>query len=479
VDLDTIFSIQSTSKNISATAIMLAVQRGRLDLDTPIVTWLPDFTVRSRFESSPERKITLRHLLSHRAGFTHEAPVGNNFDPGFPSFEAHVRSISRTWLRAPVGKRYYYSNLGFDLAGYVLQTVSGKPFAECLKESIFDPLGMAHATAATDAYVQRSNRATGHAQGFDTVPLEIPIIPSGGVYASARDIAAYLLFHLNRGRVGGRPLLEPWLWNEMHSFSFPGPYSLGVAGGDLRFGDTDIRMLNHTGSGMGFGCNFRFYPQAGLGFAVLFNQMAGGAYTLCSALADEILSRRYGQKKPRISITDSPPMNVSPTELEKFVGSWTGRGISMDLDLEKGALATRRGAGRVPVHVTSPVDVVIPPERQGDDATELRYLPPQNGAQACLLSLLGDGHLDYNDGPHDPSGPNRSDWNAFLGDYELQQWGQRVGKVSIHLKNGYLYLDALRLVVELEPGLFFTSDNEAVDFRGNVPTWGSIPLRRA
>ena len=90
VNADTIFSVQSMSKLFTATAVMQAVAAGRLDLDEPITTYLPDFTVHSAFEEHPERKITLRMLLSHTAGFTHEAPVGNNneLDPG--DFESHV-----------------------------------------------------------------------------------------------------------------------------------------------------------------------------------------------------------------------------------------------------------------------------------------------------------------------------------------------------------------------------------------------------
>src|SRR5688572_21498911 len=102
VDATTIFSIQSTSKHFTATAIMLAVQKGLLDLDVPITTYVPDFSVHSRFERDPQKKMTLRLLLSHRAGFTHEAPVGSNFDAASPSFDAHMRSISDTWLRYPV-----------------------------------------------------------------------------------------------------------------------------------------------------------------------------------------------------------------------------------------------------------------------------------------------------------------------------------------------------------------------------------------
>ena len=102
VSADSIFSVQSMSKLFTATAVMQAVAAGRLDLDAPITTYLPGFTVHSAFEKHPERKITLRMLLSHTAGFAHEAPVGNNndLDPG--TFDAHVRSISDTWLRFPV-----------------------------------------------------------------------------------------------------------------------------------------------------------------------------------------------------------------------------------------------------------------------------------------------------------------------------------------------------------------------------------------
>src|SRR5579859_3558210 len=106
---DTIFSLQSTSKLFTTLGVMRAVQAGRLSLDVPITTYLPEFTVHSIFEEHPERKITLRNLLAHTAGFTHEAPVGNNWDADAASFDAHLRSISDTWLRFPVGTGYAYS----------------------------------------------------------------------------------------------------------------------------------------------------------------------------------------------------------------------------------------------------------------------------------------------------------------------------------------------------------------------------------
>ena len=159
---DTIFSIQSMSKTFTATGVMVAVQDGLVDLDAPITTYIPNFRVNSRFEINPQEKMTLRHLLSHRAGFTHEAPIGNNNYPDFPSFEAHIESISDTWLRYPVGQRYCYSNLGIDLAGYILQVVSGKPFVQYMKEEVLGPIGMKNSSFDWNAIRNSENRAIGH-----------------------------------------------------------------------------------------------------------------------------------------------------------------------------------------------------------------------------------------------------------------------------------------------------------------------------
>ena len=156
------FSVQSMSKTFTATAVMQAVQAGLLDLDVPITTYLPDFTVHSAFEAHPERQITLRMLLSHTAGFTHEAPLGNNYEPEPGDFDAHVRSISDTWLRFPVGTGYAYSNLGIDLAGYILEQVSNKPFPDVMRDSLLAPLGMDHSTFDRARVHATADRAMGH-----------------------------------------------------------------------------------------------------------------------------------------------------------------------------------------------------------------------------------------------------------------------------------------------------------------------------
>jgi CubicO group peptidase (beta-lactamase class C family) len=173
---DTIFSVQSTSKTFTAVGVLLAVQDGLLDLDAPITIYLPDFTVHSISQEHPERKITLRMLLSLTVGFTHEAPVGNNFDLGPVSFDEHVKSISETWLRFPVGTGYAYSNLGISFTGYILQKVSGKPFAQYMHDRLLVPLGMRNSCFDMDKIRDNPNRAIGHTKAFQQVPLDIPCL---------------------------------------------------------------------------------------------------------------------------------------------------------------------------------------------------------------------------------------------------------------------------------------------------------------
>jgi CubicO group peptidase (beta-lactamase class C family) len=271
---DTLFSIQSMSKAFTATGVMLAVQDGLLDLDEPITTYLPHFTVNSTFELRPESKITLRHLLGHTAGFTHEAPVGNNWDADADSFDGHIRSISDTWLRFPVGTGYAYSNLGIDLAGYILQQVTGRPFADWERDRLLQPLGMTGSSFDADVIRAVDERAVGHDEGRSGY-VPVPMVPAGGMYASADDLARFLQFQLGHGSIDGKQVLEPALLDEMLTVQYPERserygYGLGVARtGWYRGRNADL--FSHGGGGFGFLADLWWLPELQLGIAVLTN----------------------------------------------------------------------------------------------------------------------------------------------------------------------------------------------------------------
>ncbi len=399
----TIFSIQSMSKTFTGTAMMTAVRDGLLDLDAPITKYLPDFTVNSRFEEHPEQKITLRLLLSHTAGFTHEAPVGNNFDTTCPSFEEHIRSISQTWLKFPVGQGNSYSNLGVDLAGYILQRVTGKALAEAMRERIFAPLDMPYSSMDMAVIRKNLNRAIGHQFGVERVPLEIPILAAGGVYTNAQDLSRFVQFHLNRGRVGDKQILDGKILDVMYGQAGGPPLAIGKGK------NHDSVYYFHGGGGFGFLTNMMWYPEYGIGAIELTNS---AHHTIQGKISGELLDELINQK-----------------------------------------LVTKRS-------------IPAPP------AVAAKTNPPQAA-------------------PSFEPTPYKDEWAKYLGHYDIirKSWGlfwwARIGEffgigrtsVDVQKKDGFLIFDGTKLL-EYKPGLFFSPDGEAIDFRGEVPTWRNLKLKR-
>ncbi len=401
VTADTPFSIQSMSKVFTATAVMLAVQEGLVDLDTPISEYLPNFQINSVFESNPAEKITLRHLLSHTAGFTHEAPLGNNYNSNVVSFEDHVASIQQTWLKFPVGEGYGYSNLGIDLAAYILQVRSGMPFTQYVQQKLLDPLGMVNSTYNLEAIKNNPGKAVGQASILTKWPL-CPLLGSGGLYSTANDIARYIQFLSNAGKVDGNQLLDNAMLETMgtaqYSASAKAKYGLGI-GIDRAF---NTLILYHGGGGFGFGSLLVWYPELKLGLVWLTNSNDNDLQDL---LNDQFL-----------------------------------------VDLVTVAVDT---------YTLRVVQNTLPPTKffTPDDVQPL--------TSDDLEKTIADLALQTS-----PESINR--WKRFTGIYSAYAFGI-VGEIHrIHLENDSLYFDDQKLY-EVQPGLFFSPDGEALDVRGRRP----------
>lgn len=266
INSETLFSIQSMSKNITALAVMKGVQNGLLDLDAPISDYLPGFKINSCFEDNPEEKITLGMLLSNTAGFTHEAPVGNNYDFRPVSFADHIESIAYTWLKYPAGTNYSYSNLGFDLAAKIVEEVSGMGFNDFLKLHIFGPLEMTVTTIDDDEVVGSTNKTEGTIPSVKAKHYKIPLIGAGAIYTSLNDLIKYVQLHLNLGEAEGKTFIEMSHLYEMYTIRLFN-YGLGTYIG--KSGDT--YFLNHNGGGYGYSSAMLWYPEYNIGAIMLCN----------------------------------------------------------------------------------------------------------------------------------------------------------------------------------------------------------------
>jgi len=133
VTTDTLFDVASMTKVFATTfGIMLLVDRGKIELDAPLCRYIP------LFDRGKKRDITIRHLLRHRAGLHPWKPVYYHA----ADREEAVAYIAELPLKYPVGAEYHYSDLGFMILGYVIESVSGRPLDRYLSENLYAPLGL-------------------------------------------------------------------------------------------------------------------------------------------------------------------------------------------------------------------------------------------------------------------------------------------------------------------------------------------------
>jgi CubicO group peptidase (beta-lactamase class C family) len=199
VTADTVFRIGSISKTFTAIAVMQLVERGRLDLDDPVNEHLRGFRVEHGPGSPP---ITIRHLLTHTSGLGElrkltdvaRPVIGLGVDVGKPM--PTLPELYAPVLRAEIGpeEKWAYANHGFAALGQMVEDVVGRPFADHLREAVFEPLGLRRTDFLRSERV-RSELAVGYAFKGKRLKAvkdrEIVIAPAGSIFSSVRDLALY------------------------------------------------------------------------------------------------------------------------------------------------------------------------------------------------------------------------------------------------------------------------------------------------
>ena len=471
---ETIFSLQSVSKTYAATGFLIAAEKGWFKLDDPLRKHLPQFTVKSRFGADQVDQITFRHLLSHRAGLTHSAPCGNGYDAGFCSFEDHIKSISETWLKFPVGTVSRYSNLGIDLVGYAVQLRAGKTFSEFMHDELFEPLGMKATFFNQKRKLSGVSAAKGHMANVE-VPVEfLAMIPAAGAYSNVNDMAKFVSFQLAGGSLNGKRLVSEALLKEMYTPQFAkigqiGGYGLGLDSDPLLGGT----VLSHDGSGSGFATTQRWMPEYQIGVVILTN--SGNAGLVVGGAGNRALELMIGAKsggtpvtKP-LAPTDEPAVAVPASLLQRFEGTYKPRGEMLRFNAREGNLYLN--AMKLNAH--SPSEFTTTDKKFVFQLNEKGHV---EGVQ--VFGTSGGGEFaPLNDSPGETAGPDTPGWQTLVGRYRIQNMGLTV-RVNVLVKNSYLYvagpigpLSVVRGEVKLtehEPGLFFTSEGEAVTFSGDV-----------
>ncbi len=283
---ETLYRVGSITKLFTDTMMMQLRDAGRLQLDDPLQTYLPELEIPSVYGANLP---TLRELASHTGGLPREAPLNYWRSREFPAADELIASLKGSALIGPPGRVYAYSNLGVSLEGIALERVAGVPYTQYVSQKILTPLGMGNSGFAVNDDVRARLAAGSTPTGASgTPPDRYPdfgaLTPAAGLYTSVDDIARFisLQFRTRDGDAG--PVLSgPTLREMQDPASRGGPSDFGIG---WEFGSVSgHETIGHPGVVYGFNTQITLVPDSRLGVAVFTN-----GRTNPSAVAGQVLT---------------------------------------------------------------------------------------------------------------------------------------------------------------------------------------------
>ncbi len=291
----TLFRPGSVSKLFTWTAVMQQVEKGKIDLDADVNTYL-DFKIPPR-DGKP---ITMRNLMTHTAGFAETikhllATDASRLQP--------LDKFLRQWTPNrifPPGEVPAYSNYGAALAGYIVQRVSGEPFDQYVARHIFTPLGMAHSSFSQPLQPDLlAAMSSGYLRASDDKPRPYEFVgpaPAGSLAATGDDMARFMIAHLNNGQFGTERILQDATAQQMHApqKAYAPPLN-GMALGFYHEDQNGHRIVGHGGDTVAFHSDLHLLLDDHIGIFISMNSPGkeGGAQNVRANLLSGFMNRYF------------------------------------------------------------------------------------------------------------------------------------------------------------------------------------------
>jgi CubicO group peptidase (beta-lactamase class C family) len=457
VTTDTLFSSQSMGKCFTATTFLILVSKGLVNLDDSILKYYPEFKINTIYGNPAEEiaKITFRRMLNHRAGLTHEALVGNNYDYSPCSFEEHIQSIGKGWLKSPVGSEMSYSNLGYDLTGYVMGLIRNKSYKEVIDKELFQPLEITNATFEIEEALEKSF-AKGYDGRFAYPAVQIPMLGAGGLFISVLDVAKLISFHLRKGRIEQKQLINPDLLEEMYKPQFLEAKEFGYGFGLYSVEKIEnAKVYGHAGGGYGYQANMQWLPEYRIGVVVLSNNMKNSRVGSIAQKALKLMVNNLNKLEVK---------PISPELLKCLKGTYCADG-----NLAPQLLRISYENKKLFVYHMNGTRIELIPQSSTEFVSQnsTKYSFKFDEEDQPIAIYIDNGVFPYkskyNDSPNDELGPNQQEWQKYSGIYIYQE-ESRPSYLGLVVINGFLYLicrDNLKLH-QYEHNIFFTADGEVL-----------------
>jgi D-alanyl-D-alanine carboxypeptidase len=431
LNADELFQIGSITKSFLAIALLQLREEGKLDLNKPIVEYLPWFRIQSTFAP-----ITTHHLLTHTSGL----PGAPEVFPSDPA-QRHIAAY------AP-GERFHYNNMAYALLGHLAWTLDGRELPVIFRERIFKPLGMSQSEPAID-FDMRSRMPRSYQPFLSDRPYprhgelcEAPSIIStngaGCIAATARDMGAYVQMIANRGRGPQRNLISPEsfeLFSRRHikagEFGPNASYGYGIAVDEL----DGNSLVRHTGGMVSFMSALQVDTKAGIGGFASVNAQQGYRPNAVVRYAIQLMRARSENKKAPAAPAPDPEIEVA--NAGDYVGVFTGQQGKLEFVREDTRLFLVRAEKRIPLQRLGDADRFYANE---PDLTRFSFRFGRSKETGPVVEVSwGDQWYTSSayDGPRQFGIPE--EWRSYVGHYRTEDaW---IGSVRVFIVKGRLTLD--------------------------------------
>ena len=449
---ETMFEIGSISKSFVSLALLQLRDEGKLDLNKPVVEYLPWLKINSKFEP-----VTTHHLLSHTAGL-----------PGAPLLlDALLREL---WTAYAPGKRFLYSNTGYNILGFLIEALDKRPFAEAMRARMLTRLGM---TASAPIISNELRRQI--AVGYEPLNASQPFaygnqlaeaqwievdVPAGSIAATPADMAKYMRMLLNRGALPKGRLVSEEAFKLFVAPAVNSPFRGEPASYGYGLWVSDIAghtRLRHTGGMVAFSSSIDLDLNAGVGaFASVNANLRGYRPVSVTKYAIDLFNASLDGKP----LPDAPAVPAA-TEVKNaadYAGVYTSPdGKKLELSAEGDKLMLTHNGRKILL------------ERAGGD----RFLVKHPAFYLYLLGFVREDQKvtqayygpDWFAGER-YTGPRsfevRKDWEGFAGHYfNDSPW---YGDTRVVLRRGQLFLDGAAPLVPRADGKFGIGDPDGPDW---------------
>jgi CubicO group peptidase (beta-lactamase class C family) len=450
---ETMFEIGSISKSFVGLALMQLRDEGKLDLNKPIVEYLPWLKINSKFAA-----ITTHHILTHSAGL-----------PGAPLLLDAL--LGELWTAYEPGKRFLYSNTGYNILGFLIEAIDKRPFAEAMRARMIEPLGMSASSPIITNDLRRL-MAIGYEPLQEGKPfpvngqlaeaqwLEVDIA-AGSVASTPADMAKYMRMLLNRGALPKGRLISEESFALFTKPLIDSPYRGEPAGYGYGLWVSDIAghtRLRHTGGMVAFSSSIDVDVTGNIGaFASVNANLRGYRPVAVTKFAVELFNASADGKP----LPEAPAPPPSPTEVKNaadYVGTYTSLdGKKLELVAEGTKLVLVYGNRRVVL------------ERSGGD----RFIVKHPDLDTYLLGFVRENQ-QVTQAYHGANwylgekytGPKtfetKKEWDGFAGHYNNDSpW---YGDTRIVMRKGQLFIEGVQPLVPRGDGKFGLGDPEGPDW---------------